>query len=238
MLEELWHGTTIMLAYFVIAAGTALISRALFKIPNELFRKILHGILLLSLLTFVFGYETWWIAALMCVAFAIVVYPILMLLERIKGFSEFTTERKTGELKNSLILVFAMFAAVITVCWGLLGDRMLVLVSIYAWGFGDAAAALVGKQFGKHKITWKYADGKKSFEGSLAMYLVSFLSVMIILICRGGMDMVAYFVIPAIVAAVSTLSELVSKGGNDTVICPISSMVVLLPLVYLFGGLM
>ena len=42
------------------------------------------------------------------------------------------------------------------------------LASIYAWGVDDALVALIGKKFGKHKIKWKLADGKKSVEGSLA----------------------------------------------------------------------
>jgi dolichol kinase len=84
-----------------------------------------------------------------------------MLLERIERFSEFITERKKGELKSSLLLVFGMFAFIITICWGLLGDPYLVLASVYAWGFGDAAAALIGKRFGKHKIRWEYMDGEK-----------------------------------------------------------------------------
>ena len=109
-----------------------------------------------------------------------------MLLERIERFSEFITERKKGELKSSLLLVFGMFAFIITVCWGLLGDPYLVLASVYAWGFGDAAAALIGKRFGKHKIRWKYTDGKKSAEGSTSMYVLSFVTVCIILMCLGG----------------------------------------------------
>jgi len=36
---------------------------------------------------------------------------------------------------------------------------------------------------------------------------------------------------------VSAVTELYSKGGMDTVICPISAMVTVIPLVYLFGGL-
>lgn len=236
-MQQILQGTGSIILYFVIAAGSAIGSRFLIKIPNELFRKILHCILLGSLLMFTFAYGEWWISALAAVIFEIIVYPLLIVLERFKNFSEITTERKKGELKSSLLLVFTMYAVVVTICWGWLGDKYLALAAIYAWGFGDAAAALVGKKFGKHKIKWKITDGKKSMEGSLSMFVVSFISVMIILSYRGGLSVVAIIVTSFVTAVVSTLAELCSKDGNDTVICPMSVMVVLIPLVYLFGGL-
>lgn len=226
-----------LLLYFIPAAGIALGARYLIRIPDELFRKILHCILLGSLAVFVYGFEVWWHAAVCAVTFAVLVYPALAWFERIKGYSELTTERKKGELKASLLLVFGMFALVIGVCWGWLGQRSLVLASVYAWGFGDAAAALVGKRWGRHKIRCRLTDGRKSVEGSAAMFLVSFLSVGTILLIRGGLPPVGWAVTSVVTALVSAAAELCSKDGYDTVICPLSAMAVLLPLMYLFGGL-
>ena len=78
-MSDLLHGGTALLIYFAIAASTALVSRALITIPDELFRKILHFILLGSLLVFVFAFDVWWISALSSLAFAIVVYPLMKL---------------------------------------------------------------------------------------------------------------------------------------------------------------
>lgn len=236
-MENVLYAVGILLLYFAVAASTALGCRMLIKIPDELFRKILHSILLGSLLIFVFCFPDWLSAALGAVGFAVAVYPLLMLLERVKNFSRVTTERKKGELKASLLLVFGMFAAVISVCWGWLGDRWLVLASVYAWGWGDAAAALAGKRWGKHKIHLGPTDGKKSIEGSAAMFLTSLFSVAVILLCRGGLGIAGYLVIPPVTAFASTIAELYSKDGYDTVICPLCAMAVLLPLIYLFGGL-
>lgn len=230
-MPDFLHGAEALILYFLIAAGTALTCRATIRIPDELFRKILHCILLGSLPVFLFAFQIWWISALTSIGFAVVVYPILAFFERFHGFSRLTTERKHGELKASLLLVFGMFAAVIAVCWGWLGDRYLVLASIYAWGFGDAAAALIGKRYGVHKI------GKKSMEGSAAMFLTSLCSVFVILLLRGGLSVVLCAAIAVVTAAASALSELWSKNGMDTVICPLSAMVILIPLVYLAGGL-
>jgi dolichol kinase len=77
----------------------------------------------------------------------------------------------------------------------------------------------------------------KSAEGSTAMYVLSFVTVCIILMCRGGMDLAEYILISAIVAFVSMLAELYSKNGIDTIICPVCAMFALLFMLYVTGGL-
>lgn len=153
-----------------------------------------------------------------------------------KGYSQLVTERSSGELKSSLVIVFLMFAGIMTICWGLLGDKLLGLCCVYAWGYGDGAAALVGKYFGKHKLEGKHIEGKKSVEGSVAMFVVSFVSVVIVLVVRGGMAWWTYFAIALPTALVSTFVELYTKRGLDTITCPVCSMAVILPLVHILGG--
>ncbi len=235
-MEELLHGFALMSIYFAVAATVALTARILIKIPDEVFRKTLHFILLGSVFVFAFGFETWWISAIAAIIFEIIVYPILILFEHFKNFSELTTERKKGELKSSLLLVFTMFAIVITVSWGFLGDRYLVVASILAWGIGDAFAALIGKKYGKHKIKDKHTDGKKSFEGTAAMFISSFFSVAFVLTLRGGLSPFAYVLISVLTAAVSAIAELYSKNGLDTVICPLAAMAVVDTLTFVMGG--
>jgi dolichol kinase len=237
-MEKLLAGTKAILIYFAVAASSALGARLLIRIPDELFRKILHCILLGSLPVFLFRFETWWMAALEAVGFALMVYPLLAFLDRFPFFEKLTTERKHGELQHSLLLVFGMFAVVMTVCWGWLGDRYLAMASIFAWGLGDAAAALIGKPFGKHKIRWRFTDGKKSYEGSAAMLLTSFVTLLVILNLRGGFSLPVTLLISLVVAFISTLAELYSRNGNDTIICPLCAMAALLPLIAVCGGLL
>ena len=236
-MNPILSGTLNLVIYFIMAAGLAIGCRFIFPIPKEVFRKILNFILLGSFLIIVISYPTWKCAALAAVIFEIIVYPILIFFERFKKYSEFTTERKAGELKHSLMLVYTMFAVVVAICWGGLGDKYLALASLYAWGIGDAAAALIGKKFGKHKINWPKLDGKKSYEGTISMFCLSCISVFSVLMWRGGLGAGACIIISLIVGAVSAVTELYSTNGNDTVICQLSAMVVLLPLVYIFGGL-
>lgn len=235
-MQELLHGAGAVCIYFVIAASTMLACRWFFRIPDEIFRKSLHTLLLASYIPFVFAFQTWWISALFAVAFEIVVYPILAWFEHLQNYSSFTTERKKGEFKHSLLLAFTMLAVCITVCWGWRGDRYLVLACMYGWGVGDAFAALVGKKFGRHKIRMKFADPHKSIEGSAAMFATSALAILTVLLFRGGLHPAGYLVIPLAGAAVVTYIELITKGGMDTVTCPTAAMFVILPLTALFGG--
>lgn len=48
-------------------------------------------------------------------------------------------------------------------------DRDVVIAALAMFFFGDAAAALVGKKFGSWKLV-----GRKSLQGSVAMFVVSF----------------------------------------------------------------
>lgn len=235
-MQEFLHGAGVVCIYFAAAASAALLARKLIKIPDEIFRKTLHFILLFSYIPFAFAFETWWRSVLLTVLLELLIYPALALAERLPMFSSFVTERKHGEFKQSMLLAFTMLAVCNTVCWGLLGDQYLGLACMYAWGVGDAFAALIGKRFGKHRITWKYADKHKSVEGSAAMFLTSAIAVASVLLAHDHLTLPAYIVIPAAGAAVSTLVEMVTKDGRDTIYCPTAAMLVMLPQMALFGG--
>lgn len=235
-MQDFLNGTGAVCAYFAFAASTAMIARWLIRIPDEVFRKTLHFILLFSYIPFAFAFEVWWHSVLLAVLLEIIIFPILALAERLPRFSSFVTERRHGEFKQSLLLAFTMLAVCNTVCWGILGDSYLGLACMYAWGVGDAFAALVGKRFGKHKITWKYADHHKSVEGSAAMFVTSAIAVACVLLAHNHLPVLAYILIPAAGAAVSTLVEMVTKDGRDTVYCPVAAMLVMIPLMALFGG--
>lgn len=235
-MQEFVHGAGIVCIYYVVAASSIFAVRWLTKIPNELFRKILHFILLLSYIPFAFAFDTWWKSVLLTVSMELLIYPILALAEHLPRFSSFVNERKGGEFKHSLLLAFTMLAVCNTICWGLLGDKYLGIACMYAWGVGDAFAALVGKRFGKHKIQWKWADHHKSIEGSLAMFVTSAIAVACVLLTHNHLTLPAYIVIPITGAGAATIVEMVSREGYDTVLCPAAAMAVMIPLMALFGG--
>ena len=230
------YGTIVTMLYILVAAGVMFLARKLLTIPDELFRKILHFILLGAYIPLCFAFRAWWMAAIFALSLIVLLFPALLFAEKIPMFSSFVNERKKGEFKSSMVLAVGMMAFSVTVCWGLFDDKYLVLASIYAWGIGDALAALVGKRFGKHKITWKIADGKKSAEGSIAMFVCALLSVFAVLMVRGGVNIPLSIVISVLAAVACTIAEMCTKNGLDTIVCPTCAMIVIIPLISIFGG--
>lgn len=233
---EFLQGFGILCGYFLICASAALLLRRFVRIPSEVFRKLLHIILLCSLFVWIYAFQTWWIASLAALVFISIVFPLLSLAEKLNCYSELLTERKSGEIKRSLVLVFGMFVVLNSICWGWLGERWLVLACICAWGFGDAAAALIGKKHGKHYLEGKLIEGRKSVEGTFAMFTVSLISVFIVLLINANVAWYISLIIAALTAAISSVVELYTRNGMDTITCPFSAAAVILPLLYLWGA--
>ena len=227
------QAASVTVLYIAVALGIALLARAVFTVPDELFRKTLHFILLGAYVPLVFAFPQWWMAAAFAASLMVILFPALYFTGKIPMFSAFMNERKKGEMQSSMFLAVGMMAFSVTVCWGLFSDRHLVLACVWAWGIGDAFAALIGKRFGRHKINWKFADGKKSVEGSLAMFFCAFVSVFTVLLVRGGIGAAVCMGIAALAAAVCTFTELCARDGLDTVLCPVAAMAVIIPLVML-----
>ena len=235
-MDEFLRGAGIFLLYIACMAGTFLTARAFIKIEDELFRKILHFILLGAYIPLVFAFDTWWMASLLAAGLIGAFYPLIAALEKLPAFSAFINQRKKGEIKNSMILALAMMAISTCVCWGLFGDRYLVLACVYAWGVGDAFAALIGKRFGRHKVRLPFADPHKSVEGSAAMFVTSSAAVCAVLILRGGLGIGECVLTAAAAAMAATFTELCTKDGLDTFTCPAVAMAVILPLIRILGG--
>lgn len=231
-MSEFFIGFAILCGYFLLCALIAIICRKTLKIPDEVFRKILHFILLGSVFTFTFAFKTWWISALAAVIFMLIVYPILLVAEKFKNYSKTVTERKKGELKSSLLIVFSTFAVVIAIAWGLFGSEIIVLSSILSWGIGDALAALIGTKFGKRKIY-----EKKTLEGSLTMLCTSFLTLIIIFSIANLTTWYFSLLTSLIVAVAVSAAELYTPNGLDTLTCPLTSLFLTVGLLSLFGAL-
>lgn len=235
MLTDLAAGFGKVLLYYSLCATGALILRRTARVPAEVFRKTLHLILLGSLFVFMYAFTTWTASVTAAAVFVLAVYPALALGERMPGYAHLLTERKAGEIKRSLVVVFAMYITLVLVGWGWLGERYLVAASVLAWGLGDAAAALVGKRFGAHFIEGRLVEGRKSLEGTLAMFAVSFVSVLAVLLAHAPGGWHGAVPIAAVTAAVSAVVELYTRNGMDTITCPLAAAAVLIPLVQVWG---
>ncbi|MDF5719191.1 MAG: SEC59/DGK1/VTE5 family protein [Rhizonema sp. PD37] len=91
-------------------------------------------------------------------------------------------------------------------------------VLIMAWG--DGLAALIGQRFGKHH--YKVFGVQKSWEGSLAMTIVSYIICSLIFLGVQG-NIWQTWVVSLIVALVATGLETVSLLGVDNITVPLGS---------------
>ncbi len=233
-LQELLYTMAVLFTFLIIAVCLALLAFRFLHIDGEARRKVLHTIAFLIILVILIASEHWYVPAVLSVLFVVIVYPVLKICEKKNFYVSLFQERNAGEVRNSLVLLFGTAAVLIAVFWGVFDSELTVIAAVLAWGLGDEAAALIGKRYGRHKIGWRFADGKKSYEGSGAMLCVSFLAVLISLAAGGVSIMNAVFT-AIISAAAAAVTEAISKKGYDTVTVPCVSAVVIWVMLMLFG---
>lgn len=199
----------------------------LIKLSSELRRKALHLVCVMAIFLLLNLVSSWQIAVISVVGFALGVYPILALLERFPQYARFFVQRRKGEVKMSLILICLMVATLTIVFWGWLGGawKYIVIVAVLAWGYGDAAACLVGKIFGRHYIEHRLVEGKKTVEGTIAMLIVSGLAVFY---ATWKYTSAAWYLclgVALLVAPICAIVELFSLRGTDTITVPFSAAI-------------
>jgi phytol kinase len=233
-------GAGILFAYYVLVCG---LLPTLFKVwtrtPAELIRKFQHVCYSLSVFLLLRLFTTWYVAIAAAFLLVIVAYPLLLSLERSHHYQKLFVARngRGAELRKQLLYVQLTFALLILVFWGVLGAdwRYIVAVAVMAWGFGDAAAALVGKAFGRRRILHDAIEGVKTYEGTGAMIVTAALALFLTLLFFAGYPWYLSLLIAILVAPVCGAVELFSRRGADTITVPLSTAALVLPLIQLFS---
>jgi len=225
----------IYLAFIVILALSLIIVRFTTKVPDYIFRKLLHIVAFTSILPLVLSTDNWWIAAAVEVLFLILVIAGLRFFERFSFYKGLFVEKAKHEVIFSFIALFGLMTAMISVFWGIFGHEHLYIAigAIMAWGPGDAVAAIVGKNIGKHKLRGRFIEGTKSVEGSVGMAITSFVCLLPVLLTMSSMPWYLSLLFALIVAPLASLTELFTKGGWDTVTVPaVSSLILSLSMIW------
>lgn len=212
----------------IIAVGLLVLLRFLLKPPDFVFRKLLHIAAFTGVSVMILMAQSWAAAAITSGLLAVIIFPILVIAEKHPWFDKFFVQKSPGEIKKSMLLLFIMFTAVIAVAWGIFGKAELAAAAILMWGAGDAAAALVGIPFGKHKVRCKLTDGKKSWEGSIAMLIVSFAVGVLVLMLTHGADWSYVLLSAGIGALIGAATELFTPSEYDTITVPVMILASLL----------
>lgn len=219
----------IYIAFIVLLASVLIIVRFTTKVPDYIFRKLLHIVAFTSILPLVLSTEIWWIAAAVEVLFLILVIIALHFFEKFSFYKGLFVEKAKHEVINSFVALFGLMTVMISVFWGIFGREHLYIAigAIMAWGPGDAAAAIAGKNFGKHKLQGRYIEGTKSVEGSAAMAVASFVCLLPVLLTMSSLPWTVSLLFALITAPIASLTELFTKGGWDTITCPLVSSLIL-----------
>ena len=195
---------------YVYVAVIFLISEKLLKNRPSIARKFTHIMVgnIIFLLPIFSGRE---------VMTFLVACPILI-------FSFLMTKYSPIKIKNSITssghgLGLFYYAISWTVLAFLFYDQpYIIAVGIAAMSYGDGFASLIGGKFGKHK--YKIFGETKSFEGSLAMFLVL---VAMLYLCLGyyayiiggyPLNILNLYVV-LIISALATVVEGISPKGTD-----------------------
>jgi len=109
----------------------------------------------------------------------------------------------------------------------------VIAAGILPMAYGDAAASLIGEKFGRHHFK---IFAKKSIEGSLAMFAISFASFSASLLFFSAFYSFSVFssIVAALTVAVAaTVAEAVTPRGVDNITVPLISAWLFL---FLMGG--
>jgi len=150
---------------FIIGVGEG--TRRLTKASPDLTRKIVHiGVGFWALPTALYFHSPWW------AAFCPLTFVFLNALSyhyRLMPVIEVEGRGSPGTIYFPLV-----FAGLILLLWPH-GARAASVAGLYAMGFGDAAASIVGQRWGRHR--YRIAGVDKSWEGSIAFFIAAFVAI-------------------------------------------------------------
>jgi len=232
-------GVGLYIGFLVVLGLPMVLLKLYFNVPFEVMRKMCHLVITLSIFPLVMLFSTWYMAVLAAFMLVLIAYPLLALVENSSLYKRIAVEREGGEFKRSLIIVQMTIALIIFVFWGLLGTewKYVAVVAVMAWGFGDAAAALVGKNFGRRRILHPRIEGTKTMEGTHAMFVTAGLAIFFTFLIYAGQPWHVSLAVALLVAPISATVELFSNRGMDTLTVPISTGLAVLSLMSIFSFL-
>jgi len=176
---------------------------------NEFYRKVIHLCSVVIPISYYYFFSKEKILfILFIISFIFVIIEILRLninfinqiFYRVFGLMIREYERK--KITGATIIFISCFFII------LIFEKNIAIYSMFIVCISDAIAALVGKKWGKNKIY------NKTFEGSLAFFIVSIIIGMFFL----DINLVGLFFL----SIIATIVELIPSPINDNIIVPFS----------------
>ncbi len=190
------------------------------RFAPEARRKLLHlsmGAVAMGLPAVFDGPGPVWLLALLAAGSLLFIRRIRFLRKGI-GSAIHTVERVSfGEL---------CFPLGVATLFTLAGDQyLLYLVPLLILALGDSLAALVGIRHGR--LRYRTLDGRKSLEGSMTMFVVSFACILLPFGFAGTVGLGSLLAIAMWVALALTLLEAIAWRGIDNFLLPVAGFYLL-----------
>jgi len=213
----------IVFAIHCVLLAVLKIYRRRFNPDPEYLRKVPHIAMGLVTLTFPWLFaETWPVVVLTAAA------GLLLVIVKAPGpLRTLMGEVVDGVKRDSLGDVYFPIAVAVLFWLTNNGDpakRILYYVPILLLTLADAAAALIGKRFGRRRFSTR--DGSKSLEGSLACLIVAFLCIYVPL-AISYREQIHNLLIAALTAQLVTVLEAVAWRGLDNLFIPFGAYLAL-----------
>lgn len=182
----------------------------------ELVRKLLHIGMGVFALSFPWLFTTVWQAVVLCVASVGLLFAIrrvAWLRQRFGAVLGNVQRCSHGELYFALgVTVLFCFAR---------HSLLLYAIPLLILTFADAAAALVGKHYGRHSFV--SFGSRKSVEGSCVFFAVTVLTTLILLVVIAALPVSHALLIALALAFGATLLEASAGRGLDNVLLPVGT---------------
>src|SRR5690606_29012949 len=130
------------------------------------------------------------------------VFVLLNLASRKLGLVR-AMEEEAGDNRGTVLFPLA-FVILILMLWNQAGGRTALAAGILVLAWGDAAAALIGRRWGRHR--YRVGPGWRSVEGSAAMCIVAIIALLVLA-----------------AAGAATLLEAASRWGADNLLVPLGT---------------
>lgn len=209
--NQFFYPLTIVFIYLIILVTIAEVLNRSIKDDPELTRKVVHigsgNVILLA----------WWldIPANIIVSAAVIASIIALT----SYFVPILPSINSIGRKSLGTLFYAISIGVLAwIYWRDYPQYTAIGILVMAWG--DGMAAIIGQRFGKH--SYSVFDINKSWEGSLAMAVATFMvTILVLLLTQGNSEQT--WLIAGIVAIIATALEAFSKLGIDNLTVPLVS---------------
>ncbi len=215
-MDELLWNLTVMVGCYAYIVALILVSPRL-RLPGKVSRKVLHSMIgnLPLIMPFFTASIYPFLVASPFIVVTLLVTPNspIKLGEKMKGLSSLTEEGHHWGL-----VLYAISYSTLALLFGV--RPYVVAAGIFPMAYGDSLAAIFGEYWGRHQYR---VFETKSFEGSLGMFLGSFVSLTLAFLYFGMFYAFAFNpLVPAFaIACLVTVVEGVCPRGLDNIAVPL-----------------